>query len=486
MNDMFVPASSAVVEESEYVWPEVGHIGKVPLDWLLPDPEQPRQNFDKDELHALAKTLKAGGQRDIATVTPLTDEEKASGLYHPIARGWIVGGERRWRALRLAGIPTIEIRPKLYASVGERALDAFMLNEQRVALSDIENAIALDRVIQKNGWQNETQSFIAEKTGKPVWWVSEHMRLLWLYPQARAKMDPTLPQEEQLKRQSALFLAGFEHHVQVGLLAGMSFGRTTAKQQIIWMKQQLEARGIAAPTRKQPPASLRRLVCYFGNQTSGRIKTLLGNEGFDRLFDNTTLQQRIDVIAGLRDAQNELHFFVERAIALSTSANKPGVTPRPATAIPPPKPVAPAPPTQPARPAPPAVVHRTPAPFVSRPPANPSVRLAPAARPDPPPPPPVVLPKPRPEVRYVRPVAPKKEPLPQTVNHTPPPLRKRGDEKALGVLGDTGRVEMRFLGFDEYLKLKARGRLGYQIRNAPQPPFLVEWEKSYENSSQPA
>ena len=59
----------------------------------------------------------------------------------------------------------------------------------------------------------------------------------------------------------------------------------------------------------------------------------------------------------------------------------------------------------------------------------------------------------------------------------------RGDEKAISVMGDTGRFEMKVLNIEQFLYFKRQGKCEYQIKYRPQPDVLVKWEKSYENST---
>src|SRR3989344_3049561 len=108
-----------------FVWPTVGHPGRVPLWALVPTPKQPRLFFDDAELHALAETMKPenqGQQREILTVRELTEEELLQ--YYP-ARYMIKSGERRWRAAALAGLEDVEKRGRAYASKKEEKLDTF-------------------------------------------------------------------------------------------------------------------------------------------------------------------------------------------------------------------------------------------------------------------------------------------------------------------------------------------------------------------------
>src|SRR5689334_1171017 len=69
----------------------------IPTDKIGPDPTQPREEFDPDELAQLAESLRTRGQLQAITVY----WEEGRQLYI------IVCGERRWRAAKLAGITTM-------------------------------------------------------------------------------------------------------------------------------------------------------------------------------------------------------------------------------------------------------------------------------------------------------------------------------------------------------------------------------------------
>jgi len=64
-----------------------------PLTWLKPDPKQPRKNFNEIELRHLGESLKV---RQLQPILALPD-------------GTIIAGERRFRAAKLVGLPTIEV-----------------------------------------------------------------------------------------------------------------------------------------------------------------------------------------------------------------------------------------------------------------------------------------------------------------------------------------------------------------------------------------
>ena len=65
----------------------------LPIYKVEPNPNQPRQDFDPEELEALADSIRTHG-----IIQPLTVREMPNGYYQ------IIAGERRWRAARLAEV----------------------------------------------------------------------------------------------------------------------------------------------------------------------------------------------------------------------------------------------------------------------------------------------------------------------------------------------------------------------------------------------
>ena len=68
----------------------------LPIHKVEPNPDQPRQDFDEEELAALSESIAEHG-----IIQPLTVRELDSGYYQ------IIAGERRWRAARMAGLSEV-------------------------------------------------------------------------------------------------------------------------------------------------------------------------------------------------------------------------------------------------------------------------------------------------------------------------------------------------------------------------------------------
>jgi ParB family transcriptional regulator, chromosome partitioning protein len=114
----------------------------VDLDRLAPDPDQPRKDFDPDELDRLAASLKARGQLQPARVR--YDEE---------ADRWVlIAGERRYRAARLAGLGTlICVEAKGRQSPDDRLEDQLVENCVREDLKPVEQARAFRALLDRRG-----------------------------------------------------------------------------------------------------------------------------------------------------------------------------------------------------------------------------------------------------------------------------------------------------------------------------------------------
>ena len=108
-----------------------GNVLTLKIRDIEPNPEQPRRNFDKEKLSALADSIKEHG-----VIQPILVREKQGGMYE------IIAGERRWRAARIAGLKEVPVIIKDYS--GPEALEVALIeNIQREDLNPIEEAMAM-------------------------------------------------------------------------------------------------------------------------------------------------------------------------------------------------------------------------------------------------------------------------------------------------------------------------------------------------------
>lgn len=114
---------------------------QLPTDRVMPDPDQPRKEFDPASLDRLATSLKNRGQ-----LQPIRVRWEESVDY------WIiVAGERRWRAAQIAGLTTIAAVEAAGLDPDEVLEDQLVENCLREDLRPIEQAHAYQMLIERRG-----------------------------------------------------------------------------------------------------------------------------------------------------------------------------------------------------------------------------------------------------------------------------------------------------------------------------------------------
>jgi ParB family chromosome partitioning protein len=139
----------------------------VPVDAIVPNPQQPRTHFDDDALEALASSIKEVGLLQPIVVRSSDD----AGSYV------LVAGERRWRAAQLAGL---EEMPAVIRGAGDdttNLTEALIENVQRENLTPLEEAGAYRHLLEDFGLTHEQ---IADRVGKSRSAVTNTLRLLQL------------------------------------------------------------------------------------------------------------------------------------------------------------------------------------------------------------------------------------------------------------------------------------------------------------------
>ncbi len=146
---------------------------ELPIYKVEPNPDQPRQDFDEEELQALADSISVHG-----VIQPLTVRELPSGYYQ------IIAGERRWRAARMAGLSDI---PAVVVEADDRkAMElALIENLQRQDLNPVEEALGYQALINEYGL---TQEDTASRVGKSRPAVANSLRLLSLSGEVLEKL----------------------------------------------------------------------------------------------------------------------------------------------------------------------------------------------------------------------------------------------------------------------------------------------------------
>ncbi len=132
---------------------------------IEPRRDQPRKNFDREQLQALANSISEHG-----VIQPIIVVEGENGYYS------IIAGERRWRASKLANLSEIPAIVRTYDEL-QIAEVALIENLQREDLNPIEEALGYKTLMDKFSM---TQDKVSERVGKSRSNIANMLRLLSL------------------------------------------------------------------------------------------------------------------------------------------------------------------------------------------------------------------------------------------------------------------------------------------------------------------
>lgn len=135
----------------------------IPVDELVPDPDQPRKYFEEKSIEGLAKSIKS---HDVLQPILFTVKPDSSELI-------IISGERRWRASKLANKKNI---PGIFIKDSNEFI-ALVENMVRVNLTPIERAEAIHRLIEKYDYTHED---VADRLSKSRSNISNVLSLIRL------------------------------------------------------------------------------------------------------------------------------------------------------------------------------------------------------------------------------------------------------------------------------------------------------------------
>ena len=246
---------------------------EIAISQIIPNPTQPRTQFDEEALKELSDSIK-----QLGIIQPITVKKQDEKYI-------IISGERRWRASQLAGLTTL---PAYIREVDDENLHAMALveNIQRQDLNARESALGMQRLIDEC---NLTQEAMAEKVGKKRSTVSNYMRLL------------SLPSEVQLALKEGLITMG---HAKA--IAGISEDRQLwalkkcIKKALSVRQAEELARKLALPINadieeeEEYPESYSRLVEQLEPYFSDRISIKRGKNGGGKIVIDFSSDADID------------------------------------------------------------------------------------------------------------------------------------------------------------------------------------------------
>lgn len=153
---------SSIVEGSE-------RIQKIEINKVVPNPDQPRREFDKQALEELADSIKRYG-----ILQPLVVTKKGENYL-------IIAGERRWRASKIAKLDRVPVIVRSHEELEQLEI-AIIENVQRVDLSPLEQAQSIQKL---HNQFSMSYADIASRLGKAPTTVNNIVRLMQLPDNAK-------------------------------------------------------------------------------------------------------------------------------------------------------------------------------------------------------------------------------------------------------------------------------------------------------------
>lgn len=149
-------------------------INEIAIDFIEPNPNQPRRKFDEQALQELAASIK-----ELGIIQPITLRQVEDNRFQ------IIAGERRWRASQIAGLKAI---PAYIRTINDEAVMEMALveNIQREDLNAIEIALAYQQLLDADGM---TQEKVSERVGKSRAAIANYIRLLHLPAQIQLSLQ---------------------------------------------------------------------------------------------------------------------------------------------------------------------------------------------------------------------------------------------------------------------------------------------------------
>jgi ParB family chromosome partitioning protein len=264
-------------ETTDRVHNENDVLRELPVDLIQRGQYQPRRDFDPEALAELAESIKAQGVMQPIIVRPVAADKFE-----------IIAGERRWRAVQLAGLDRI---PALVREVNDDAAVAMALieNIQREDLNPIEEAVALERL------QAEfqlTQQQIADAVGKSRSAVANLLRLMTLEPDVRRMLER---RELDMGHARCLLSLGPEHQLQA---ARQVVSRGLSVRQAEALVRKLQAPAKPSSSRALDP-DIRRLQDELSQKLGSPVQLQHGSGGKGKVVISYTSLDELDGILAL-------------------------------------------------------------------------------------------------------------------------------------------------------------------------------------------
>lgn len=237
---------------------------EIPLEEILLDDEQPRDNVEKENVLMLAASIAVVGQLRTGVVVRLKGSSK-----HKYR---LKIGEHRYKALKLLGKPTFRAEVLITEDADTQYIVAAIENIATVPYTEIEKAKMLAGVMERSGWNVERTAGAFAMTGVTA---HQYLNILKLDTRCHKYIGLHLPLKKRITLSTVKVLAEFpkeEHLEHVLHIVGKKMTSTSANKYL--EKKALEA-GITFRTRRVSRATSHRSLLSYVDRVHAKMADYL-------------------------------------------------------------------------------------------------------------------------------------------------------------------------------------------------------------------
>ena len=236
---------------------------------IVPNPRQPRQVFDEDDITELAASIKEVGLLQPIVVRRVDDEDGRAESYE------LVMGERRLRAAKEAGLETIPAVVR-YTEDQDLLRDALLENLHRVQLNPLEEAAAYQQLLEDF---NCTHAELSKRIARSRSQISNTLRLMKLPPLVQRRLAAGVLSAGHARALLGLpDAAAMERLAQRIVAEGLSVRVTEELVALYDEPRAQDARRPAAGSRTRRSAPLPALSTRLSDVFDTRVKVTRGSK----------------------------------------------------------------------------------------------------------------------------------------------------------------------------------------------------------------
>ena len=240
--------------------PFAAELREIEIGAIVPNPQQPRTQFDDESLGELEHSI-----REFGLLQPIVVRETEAGRFQ------LVMGERRWRAAKRVGLRRV---PAIVRQTADDAMlrDALLENIHRVQLNPLDEAAAYEQLLVEFG---VTHTELADRLGRSRPVVTNTIRLLRLPVSVQRRVAAGVLSAGHARALLGLDDAGQHEELAARIVAeGMSVRATEEAVVLLRRETPDKPRAVKRPPMQAP--GLQDLAERLSDRFDTRVKVELG------------------------------------------------------------------------------------------------------------------------------------------------------------------------------------------------------------------